>query len=214
MPGRGGGEDLGDVAGVAVDDGLVAHEEVAAHVLALAGAGAASPLVLVGGVVHDEVHAEADAALVALLGKAGEVVHGAEVGADAAEVAHGVAPVGAALVGGRVEERHEVEVVDARPLEVVQVVLHAADGAGKVVDVHLHAEKLAVTVPRTPLAPGVKGPERLGALVVECLHLVAELGEHRAVVVELHVEPAQLVVVATQAAEERGVGARPRGGAL
>ena len=62
------------------------------------------------------------------------------------------------------------------------------------------------------LAALVKGSQGLRALVVEAPHLVNELGEHRSVVVELHVEPAQLVVVAPQAAEKDGVLARLLGG--
>ena len=207
VAGRRGGEDLRHVAGVLVDHRLVALEEVPAHVLALAGTRPPRPLVLLRGVVHDEVHAEADAALVALPREVGEVLHRPELGLDATEVPDGVAAVRAAPVRGGVEERHEVEVVHAHALEVVQAVLHAPDVPGEVVDVHLHAEHVAAAIPLSGgLSLGVEGAQPLGARVVVGPHLVEQLGEHVAVVIELHVEPAELVVVPGQALLEDGVG--------
>ena len=158
-------------------------------------------------VVHDEVHAEADALLVALLGEVREIVHGAELGHDRTEVGHRVPAVGAALVGRRVEERHEVQVVDVAALDVGQLLLDALDGAGKVVDVHLHAEHVLATIPRAGgNALVVEGAELVVARIVERLHLLGELGEHVAVVVELHVEPAQLVVMVRETLGKHGVG--------
>ena len=48
------------------------------------------------------------------------------------------------------------------------------------------------------LAGGVAGFQRGAAGLGVAVHLVAKLGEHRAVVIQLHIQPAQLVVVAGQ----------------
>ena len=49
------------------------------------------------------------------------------------------------------------------------------------------------------LAGRIKGFEAVGAIIEESLHLVDELGEHVAVIIELHIEPAKLVVMALEA---------------
>jgi hypothetical protein len=70
-------------------------------------------------VVEDQVEDQADAAAAQGGGEVAQVVHGAEVGPDAAVVLHGVAAVVVTLA--RLEQRHQVEVGDPELLEVVEV---------------------------------------------------------------------------------------------
>ena len=82
-----------------------------------------------GGVVHDEVGDDADAALVRLLDEALEVVDRAVVGVDREEVGDVVA----AVAERRLVHRQQPDAVDAEPLEVVELLDQPAEVAGAVV---------------------------------------------------------------------------------
>ena len=127
------GEDLRQGALVGVGLSAVGEDEEVVAVALLAGAGPHRPLVLGGHVVEDEVHHQGDALGAQLAGQVLEVVHGAQVGAHGAVVGHRVAAVGVA--GARGEQGHEVEVGDAQLAQVVDAVLHAAQGAGEALGV-------------------------------------------------------------------------------
>ena len=88
---------------------------------------------LAGDVVEDEVELEAHPAVVQGGGEGGEVLHRAQVLAHAAVVLHGVAAVG--LPGPRLEQRHQMQVGHRERLQVVQMLLDAAQGAREAVGV-------------------------------------------------------------------------------
>jgi hypothetical protein len=141
------------VAGVVV----APHVEVAVGALGVAAAGL-EPGVLVRGVVHDEVDDHADAAGVGLAEQDREVVDVAELGQHRGVVADVVAAV--TQRGG--EERRQPEAVDAEPLQVVQLVDHAAEVAdavgvavGEAADEHLVEDGALV-----PLGVGAGGRQR------------------------------------------------------
>ncbi len=81
------------------------------------------PGMLLAGVVGHNVHEDVDAAPARLGDEPVEVVHGAELGRDGAEVRHVVAPVG---VGGH-GDRREPDAVHAEPCQMVEVLGDARD---------------------------------------------------------------------------------------
>ena len=91
------GEDLTQRAFVGVGYPPVGEEEVKALVLVVASLGAPCPLVLIGGVVEDEVEHQADALLLKLAGQLGQFFDRAEFGVEATVAADGVAAVALAL---------------------------------------------------------------------------------------------------------------------
>lgn len=107
--------------------------------VAFGGAGACcqrglEPLVLVRGVVGDDVHDDLDAGLMRGAGELVEVVHGAELRVDVAVVVHIVAAVGEL---GRVEGA-QPDGIHAQLLQVGDLLGHAGDiaeaGTGSVLE--------------------------------------------------------------------------------
>ena len=138
------------------------------------------------------------------VGQLFQVFHGAQVRPHGAEIRHGVAAVVPALDG--VQERHQVDAVDPGLLQVVQLAADTLEVAGEVVDVQHHAQQIPVLVPFGLCFPGrIPGLEGGAAHLCEAVHLVAQFGEHGAVVIQFHIQPAQLVVVAGQSFTEKGV---------
>ena len=204
VAGCGGGEHLGHRLFVFGGDFGVVEEEVPAHVLPVPGQGPPGPLVVTAGVVHDKVHADIHALVVAGGGQLLQVLHGAQVRPDGAEIRHRVAAVVPALDG--VQEGHQVDAVDPCLLQIVQLAAHPVQIAGEVVDVEHHAQQIAVFVPlRLGFPGGIPFLEGGRAHLGETVHLVAQLGKHGPVVIQFHVQPAQLVVVAGEAGSKEGV---------
>ena len=138
VAGGSGGEHLGHGLLVAVGNLPVIEEEIPAHVLAFAAPGPLGPLVILAGVVHHKVHADLDSLFMAGGSQAFQILHGAKIGLNLAEILHGVAAV--ASLGHRVQEGHQVDVVDVAFLDIIQLFLDAIDGAAKIVDVEHHAQ--------------------------------------------------------------------------
>ena len=177
VAGSGGGEHLGNGPLIGLGDAGIRVEEVAAHILPFPGPGPLRPLVVLGGVVHHKVHADVHALLMALAGEMGQILDGAQILPHLAEIGYGIAAVGLAL--GHVQERHQVDGVDAALLEVVQLPLHAPEIPGKIIDVEHHAHHILLFEPggirlffQVPLL------QRGAPLLVKPLHLGAELVKH------------------------------------
>ncbi len=189
-------EDLGNGLLELVRDVPVVEEEIPVLVLLLAGTGSSCPLVILTRVVHDEVEADAHAAVMALVGEIGEIIHGAQFRLYLPEVCHRIAAVGPA--GRALKERHQVHVVDAALLDVVQVALHALERSSKAVRVHQHAHHLIAGIPvRNHFPRPVPLPELLAALAVVLVQHVAEVVKRVHVpAVELAIQPLHLVVAA------------------
>ena len=153
VAGRGGGEDLGHGALKLVGDVPVVVEKVAVLVRLVPSAGALCPLVVLAGVVHDKVKADGDAALVAVGRELRQILHRAEGGLHLAKVGHRIAAVAAAH--GAFQQGHQVQVVDAGLLNVVELFPHALERAGKAVHIHEHADQI---VPPVPVGIGEPAP--------------------------------------------------------
>ncbi len=80
-----------------------------------------------------------------------QIGHGAELGLDLAEARDRVAAVAATVHG--VEEGHEVQVVDARLFQIIELPAHAVERARELVDVEAHAEQVVALVPARVLFP-------------------------------------------------------------
>ena len=160
------GEDLRQGALVGVGLGTVGEDEEVVAVALLAGARPRRPLVLGGHVVENEVHHQRDALGAQFAGQVLEVVHGAQARAHGAVVGHRVAAVGVA--GARGEQGHEVEVGDAQLAQVVDAILHAAQGAGEALGVGGVADAAGV------LRPG--GVEGAGQVQAAQLVLALRVG--------------------------------------
>ena len=197
-----GGEYLGNGLFELVGDGPVVIEEISVLIFLFAGPGPLCPGVVLAGMVHDKVKADAHAAAVALGAQLRQILHGAQLGLDLAEVGYGVAAVAPVL--GALQKGHQMQVVDAAFLDIVQMADDALQVSRKAVGVHQHAQDLAAL---DPVGIGHSGPVPLleegrpgGIVLVEHLQQVVE--GLLVVVVDLSVEPFHLVVVFFQTLDE------------
>ena len=200
IAGRGRREDLGNSLFKFIGDGPVVIEEIPVLVLLFAGPGAPGPLVVLAGMVHDEVQADTHAAVVALIAQLRQVLHGAQLGLDLAEVGNRVTPVAAAR--GALQQGHQVQVIEPALLQVVQVLLHALQRPGKTVGIHEHAQHLISLIPLRHLFPGLVPllQNRASLRIVLMEHTAEIIKSLLVVVVELGVQPLELIVVTFQSA--------------
>jgi hypothetical protein len=127
------GEDFAHGHFVLVGQRAVGKHEVVILVSWVAGGRFLRPVMFFGGVVADQVYAQADFFLAQLGGKMGQIGHCAQVVAHGAVVHHGVAAIAGA--GARLEQGHEVQVGDAQFFEIGDFVGDAAQGSGEAVGV-------------------------------------------------------------------------------
>ena len=147
------GEDLAHGLLVRVGHLAIGEDQIEVLVLRVAGDGFAGPLVLVAGVVEDEVHDEADAGQPQIGRERGQVVHGAERRVHPPVARHRVPAVGVALRA--LEQRHQVQVGQAELFEVRDAVAHTLETARVPVHVADAAEHLVRQIPVRVLLPQV-----------------------------------------------------------
>ena len=148
-----GGEDLGYGLLELIGDIPVIIEEVPVLIFLLAGAGAFCPLMIFTGVVHNEINADAHAQVVAFVAQGRQILHGAQLGLDLAEVGNGIAAVASVL--GALQQRHQVEIVDAAFLDIVKMLPDALQVAREAVGIHEHAQHLISLIPVRHQLPGL-----------------------------------------------------------
>ena len=193
------GEDLRHRALILERKVPVVEEEVAASRHRVARSRGARPGMILARVVHHEVEADAHVLLVAELGELVQLLHLAELRLHLAEIRHGVAAVAPLRHG--LEKRHQMQVVHAAVLNVVELLHHAIEVAGEVVDVQHHAEELVRAVPVGVLLPlFVQRAQGLAPRVIAPAEHVAEVFKRGLIVlIKLAVEPFQLVIALSQA---------------
>ena len=126
------------------------------------------PRVRFGGVVHDEVGDDADAAPVRGVQQLDEIVDGAELGQHLVEVADVVA----AVTQRRIVERRQPETIDAKPLDVVELFgqptqVTGAVGVGVVERSHQHLVEHRALEPGAIRRQGPSVPEVFGGGVLD-----------------------------------------------
>ena len=163
------GKDLPHRAVVGIGQRAVGEEQVKVLVACLAGHAALCPLVLVAGVVEDEVQHQADALPPQGGGQRAQVGQRAQGGVDLAVAADGVAAIAALLRA--LEGRHQVQVGGAELLQVGDLRFHTlqvtpvqvgiADGAQHLlgaepgmISLSAGVQSLQVRRSVTPAAPG------------------------------------------------------------
>ena len=143
--GRGVREDLREGGRVPVGERAVTEDVVVVAVHGIAGGRAPGPRVLAGGVVHHEVDAQADAPAPQRGGELLEIGHVPEARIDRAVVHDGVPAVVRRRPG--TQQRHEVQVGDAEPAQIVELVRDLGERPSEPVGVADVAHLLLPQVP-------------------------------------------------------------------
>ena len=204
VSGSGLGKDLGNSLFKLVGDIPVIIEEIPVLIFLLACAGALRPLVVLTGVVHDEVKAEAHTLAVALVAEGGQVFHGAERGLYLAEIGNRVSAVAASR--GALQKRHQMQVVQAAFLQIVKMFLHTLQSPCEAVGVHEHAQHLISLVPFRHLLSGLIPllQDRASLRIILVEHVAEILKGLLIIVIELGIQPFHLIIMLFQALRKFG----------
>ena len=135
------GEVAGGLVGKDLDEGLfilfrqavVVEHAIEGLVEGIAGLRLFRPFMFLGRVVQHHVDAGCHPSLAESAGDGLEILHRAKRGVDGAVVHHRIAAVG--LAGAGFQARHQVDIGDAEPLEIVDMGGQVAQRAGEAVDV-------------------------------------------------------------------------------
>ena len=197
--GSGGGEHLRNGFLKLVGNVPVVVEEIPFPVAGLTGTGFFGPLMILAGMIHYKVQAQAHALGTAGIRQGFQVFHGTQLRLDTAEIRHGIAAVAPTLRA--FQQGHQMQVVNAALLQIGQLFLHAFQGAGKSAGIEHHAQQLPLAVPvGIGLAARVLSAQILFPLVpaaAEHAQKVIERG-HIAIV-QLAIQPFQFIIIFAQA---------------
>ncbi len=160
---------------------------------------------VLAGMVHHEIHAQSDSLLVGLVRKGPKVLDGAQLRLDGPEIADGVAPVAAAL--GAFHQRHQLQVVDPAVAQVGKLLPDALQGAREGIRIHQHPHQAVALVPVRVLLPGpVDPPEALRPLFPGAVeHIDKGVICFLIVVIQLAVQPSELLLMTAEAGGEFGL---------
>ena len=142
---RSRGEHLRHRLLVDVRDRPIVIEEVALLILDFARARAPSPFVVLACVVHHEIETDRHALLVAFVRKPCQVLHRPQLRLNLSEIRHGIAAVASVLRA--FQQGHQVQIIDARLLQVIQMLLYTPERAAEALGIHEHAQHIALLEP-------------------------------------------------------------------
>ena len=126
---RGRREDLGNVFFELLRDRPVVEKEIPVLILFFSGAGTASPLMILAGVVHHEVETQRDPVFVAVVCKRGKSFHRAQFRLYLTKIRYRIAAVTSPFRA--FEQRHKMQVVHAAVADVVQLCANSVKITGK-----------------------------------------------------------------------------------
>ena len=130
-----------------------------------------------------------------------QIAHRAQFRFHFAKIRHRIPAVGTPFL--RIQKRHQMDIVYMASFKIGKLLLDAFQIAGKVIDIHHHAQHISLAVPLACcLTFCIQFFELLISLVIVALHLVTELCEHVAVSVQFHVQPSEFIVMSAQTLHE------------
>ena len=131
-------EDLRDVLFVFFRDRPFIVKEITILVLPFPCTCTACPLVVLARMIHHKIQAYGYPALVAIICERGKVFHGAKFRLDLPKISDSISPVASPLRA--LKQRHQMQIIHAALLDIVQLAVNAVQISGKRIDIHLHAE--------------------------------------------------------------------------
>ena len=152
-------KDLGDRLFKFIRDRPVIKEKVPVLVFLLAGSRSPGPFMVLAGMVHHEIKAQAHAPPMAGIRKRLQILHASKRRIDTPEIGYGIASVAAPL--RTLQKRHQVEVIHSALPDIIQVLLHSLQIPGKTLGIHQHSDQCAILIPCRKRFPGFIQPAKL-----------------------------------------------------
>ena len=107
-----------------------------------------------------------------------QILHGAQLRLHPAEIRHGVSSV--AAVRDRLQQGHQMQIIDARLLKIAELLPHAPEGAGELPGIQAHAQQRVGAVPvrvcQAVLVQRAQGVAPLAVCPAKHLQKVCESG--------------------------------------
>ena len=88
--------------------------------------------------IHHKIQAYGYPALVAIICERGKVFHSAKLRLDLPKIGNGISTVTSPFRA--LKQRHQMQIIHAALLDIVQLAVNAVQISGKRIDIHLHAE--------------------------------------------------------------------------
>ena len=152
VAGGGGRKDLRNASLILLGNAPVVIEKETVLKFLFACFSSARPDMVFAGVVHYKVQTQRDAAAVTVFCQCFQVFHGAQFGLNAAKIRNGITAV--ASPGRTFQQRHQMQIIDAAVLNVIQFASDAGKGPGKGVGIHQHTQQIVPLVPGRICDPG------------------------------------------------------------
>ena len=197
--GSGGGEHLRNGFLKLVGNVPIIIEEIPFPVAGLTSPGLSGPLVILAGVVHHKVQAQAHALGAAGVRQSFQILHGAQFRLNSAEICHSIAAVAPAFRA--FQQGHQMQIVDAAFLQIGQLFLYALQRAGKGSGVEHHAQQLPLAVPvRIGFPACVLSTQILFPLIPATAEHVQKIIKCGSIaIVKFAIQPFQFIVIFAQA---------------
>ncbi len=152
-------------------------EKVTAHILSVTLTSLLRPLVILRRMVHDKIHADINALLMAGCRQGVKIFHGSQLFLHFPEICHRVPAVGASL--WRIQKRHQMNIVHVTLLNIIKLRLHTFHIAGKIVDIKHHAQHVVLLIPFFVFFPVcIQLFQFVISFHIELIHLVTQFRKH------------------------------------
>jgi len=173
-------------------------EEIEVLVIRIAGACLSCPFMILGRMVHDKIHADADIGCMAFFREFLQIRHCAELRFNGTEVRNGIAPV--APSSRAFQKRHQMKVIDSAFLEIRKFFPHPVQVSGKRLHVEAHAEHIIALIPvRISLSFSIESLQRFRTPGIKIFqHFQQPFKRRNVFAVQFAVEPFQFVIVPAQ----------------
>ena len=126
-------------------DLIIFVEKIPAHIFAVTGSGFHGPFMLIRGMVHHEITADAHILFVTGCRQLAQILHISQIRTDGAKVLYGISAVRFSLHG--IQKRHQMKHVYSGILEIGKLFLHAAEVFREIIDVQHHAQLVIFLIP-------------------------------------------------------------------
>ena len=146
-------------------------EEVTTHIFPVSLAGFFRPFMILGSMIHNEIHAHTDAFLMAGTCKLLQVIHSSQVFLNFSEICYSISAVRTTFRS--IQKRHQMNIVDIVLFQIINLALHTLHISGKIIDIEHHTQHVVFLIPvRVCFSLAVQLFQSICTFFIETVHLV------------------------------------------